>query len=139
MKTTTVPENRQRGKYSTVKLCMYVLEPGTSSTCSASSTMTACFPPPSSCSSYPQLFSLTDCCFPTCAFQQALSLLYSLYSHLNCDLTDAGFLAPGSNRPICALDEAMSGWLCAKATKVAKWRLPPQRCWMEIQTRSEAD
>lgn len=47
-----------------------------------------------------------------------------LYSHLSGGLTDAGFLAPGSNRPICALDEVMSGWLFANATKVAKWHLP---------------
>lgn len=38
-----------------------------------------------------------------------------IYSHLDSGLTDAGFLAPGSNRPICALDEVMSGWLCAKS------------------------
>lgn len=45
------------GKYSTVKLCMCVLEPGTSSTCSASSNY-GFFPPPSSCTSYPQPFFL---------------------------------------------------------------------------------
>lgn len=69
-----VPVNLQCGKHSTVKLFMCVLKPETSSTCSASSTTTACFFPSSS---YPQPVSQVDGCFSTCAFQQALSLLYA--------------------------------------------------------------
>lgn len=115
-------------------------KPGTSSTCSASSTIAACifFHPPSLHLLSTALFSswllLSYLRLPAGAEPPVL-----LYSHLNGSLTDAGFLAPGSNRPICTLDEVMSGWLCANPTKVAKWCLPLSCCWICIQICFEAD
>lgn len=138
MQTTTVIENWHCGKYSTVKLHVC---PGARNQLDLLSWFhcAACFFP-----------SLLLHLLSTGLSSNWLLLSYLrlpagaqppvfLYSHLNGSLTDAGFLAPGSNRPICALDEVMSGWLYAKATKVAKWRLPLRRCWITIQTHSEAD
>lgn len=127
-----VTGNRQCTERSAVKACVCVCvswslgknKPRTSSTCSASSpSRRLFFHPPT-----PRLL-------PTVLFSSWLLLSYLLlpagaeppvllYSHVNGGLTDAGFLAPGSNRPICAVDEVMSGWLSVNATKVAKWHLP---------------
>ncbi len=116
---------------------MRVLEPGTSLTCSASSII-AFFPlprPPPLIHSPILTLTVAFLPAPSSRRQASCTPLFPPQRQPNRRWVFSTWL----NSPICALSEVLSGWLCAKATQVAKCHIPLSHCWILIQTHSEAD